>query len=54
VQAFLDDLTPGHPHRLPLGAEARPGLALRLLSWAGILFLSGFSLFFLYSRYFAG
>lgn len=36
-----------------VGAEARPGLALRLLSWAGILFLAGFSLFFLYSRYFA-
>jgi len=36
-----------------VAAEARPGLALRLLSWAGILFLAGFSLFFLYSRYFA-
>jgi len=31
-------------------AAHRPGRALRVLSWIGILFLSGFSLFFLVSR----
>ncbi len=35
-------------------AGAQPGVAMRALSWAGLLFLSGFSLFFLYTRYLAG
>ena len=30
--------------------EARPGLAMRILSWAGIAFWGGFALFFIYMR----
>jgi Mn2+/Fe2+ NRAMP family transporter len=32
-------------------AADRPGIKMRILSWAGIIFLAGFSLFFLISRF---